>query len=374
MKSQIVVHLTSVHARYDNRILLKQCVSSVNHGYVTFLVVADGKGDEIFNGVNIIDVGNSKGILDRMLRVTKSVYRKALELDGDIYQIHDPELIPKALALKEKGKEVVYDVHEDYITSIKQKTYIPAFLKNFIVRVLDWYEKKSAKKLTVLIAEKYYKERFPNATAILNYPILPANPVKIDYYESPLSKRVIYSGNVTEVRGAFSQSILLNKIPDLNMTFIGYCSPELSKKIREGIRGSLDRFTMIGEGTFVPFKQIAAKYQTEKWLAGLALFPKTKHYEKKELTKFFEYMAYGLPIVCSDFPFWKEFVSIHQCGIAVDPNNEDEVSAALEWLANNPRKHHEMATNGQRAVYKYFNWVNEERKLIKTYQALLHGK
>ena len=57
------------------------------------------------------------------------------------------------------------------------------------------------------------------------------------------------------------------------------------------------------------------------WTAGLALFPDTPHYREKELTKFFEYMAAGLPIICSDFPVWRELVERHRLGLCVDPED-----------------------------------------------------
>ena len=60
-------HLTSVHPRYDTRIFHKMCVSLAGHGHEVALVVADGKGDEIKNRVNI--GAASKGRFDRIRNV-----------------------------------------------------------------------------------------------------------------------------------------------------------------------------------------------------------------------------------------------------------------------------------------------------------------
>ncbi|MBH8881312.1 glycosyltransferase family 1 protein, partial [Pseudomonas aeruginosa] len=46
-----VAHLTSVHSRYDIRIFRKQCRTLSQYGYDVYLVVADGKGDEVKDGV-----------------------------------------------------------------------------------------------------------------------------------------------------------------------------------------------------------------------------------------------------------------------------------------------------------------------------------
>ncbi|MBD3795980.1 MAG: glycosyltransferase family 1 protein, partial [Epsilonproteobacteria bacterium] len=62
MKQTKITHLTSVHDRYDTRIFLKMCTSlATNKNYKVSLVVADGKGDETKNGVNIVDVGAKTG-------------------------------------------------------------------------------------------------------------------------------------------------------------------------------------------------------------------------------------------------------------------------------------------------------------------------
>jgi hypothetical protein len=50
-----ITHLTSAHQRYDTRIFIKMCRSLSLNGYNVSLVVADGKGDEVKNGLSIID-------------------------------------------------------------------------------------------------------------------------------------------------------------------------------------------------------------------------------------------------------------------------------------------------------------------------------
>src|SRR5699024_6459436 len=101
------------------------------------------------------------------------------------------------------------------------------------------------------------------------------------------------------------------------------------------------------------------------------LFPPTAHYMKKELTKFFEYMNAGLPIICSDFPVWKNFVETYQCGIAVDPYDEHAIRQAISYLRNNPERAREMGKNGKEAVTQELNWQSQEEILITWYNTLL---
>ena len=108
-----VAHLTSVHHRHDSRVFLKQCRGLAARGYDVTLVVADGRGDAREHGVSIVDVGRASGRVTRMVGAARKVYRAGLDLNADIYHLHDPELLPYGLLMRRKGKTVVYDAHED---------------------------------------------------------------------------------------------------------------------------------------------------------------------------------------------------------------------------------------------------------------------
>ena len=50
-----IAHVTTVHPRDDIRIFRKECLSLAAAGYETHLVVGDGLGDELRDGVHITD-------------------------------------------------------------------------------------------------------------------------------------------------------------------------------------------------------------------------------------------------------------------------------------------------------------------------------
>ncbi|MEJ7806104.1 MAG: glycosyltransferase family 1 protein, partial [Telluria sp.] len=76
-----IAHLTSAHPRNDTRIFIKQCRTLAASGYDVMLVVADGKGPELRDGVRIVDAGYLDGRLNRMFTTTARVLAQAIALD-----------------------------------------------------------------------------------------------------------------------------------------------------------------------------------------------------------------------------------------------------------------------------------------------------
>ena len=66
-----IIHLSSVHLRYDTRIFIKMCQSLAKKNYDVYLVVGDGRGNENKDNISIIDVGLNKA--NRLSRMTKTV-------------------------------------------------------------------------------------------------------------------------------------------------------------------------------------------------------------------------------------------------------------------------------------------------------------
>lgn len=358
-----VFHLTSVHARYDNRVLNKQCVS-LGQYFDTTLIVADGLGVEEYNGVHILDVGRPQNRISRMLFKAFAVFNLARMQGADAYQIHDPELLPWGFVYSLLGKKVIYDIHEDYITSISIKSYMPIWFRKSLAFVFGGLEKLLSFKMYRLIAEKYYSRRFLDAVAVLNYPAKQTLS-DIEAFDSN-SSVLIYTGNVTPDRGAIKMAEIARELKNFNFKLVGKCNESTYSKLNFG---GLDNLELVGLNRYVPFDEITSNYQ-QGALVGLALFPENKHYAEKELTKFFEYMAVGLPIIASNFPVWKELIEGNDIGICVDVDNHDEIVSAINWLKDNPEDAKEMGLRGKALVKSSLNWEAEFNKLLNLYKEI----
>lgn len=83
--------------------------------------------------------------------------------------------------------------------------------------------------------------------------------------------------------------------------------------------------------------------------------------------KLFEYMAAGLPVICSDEPLWVEEIESVNAGICVNPEDVSAIREAIVKLLNDRELAQEMGRNGRRAVETKYSWTAEAEKLSKFY-------
>ena len=121
--------------------------------------------------------------------------------------------------------------------------------------------------------------------------------------------------------------------------------------------------------SFLSRKEINELYNESK--LGIVLYlPAANHFEAQPI-KMFEYMAAGIPFVCSNFDLWKNIVEKNKCGICVDPTKSEEIVEACNYLLTHDNEAQEMGKNGRECVERCFNWENEEYKLVNFYSQLI---
>jgi len=367
-----VVHLSSVHKDRDVRIFLKECGSLANTAedrpirYDVHLVLTNVE-ERKENGLTIHSVsGDASNRLKRMWTTVNRVYKKALEIDADVYHLHDPELLRIALKLKRAGKKVVYDAHEDLPRQIIGKHYLR--FKKTISKVMERYENKKVRRLdAVVTATPFIRDRFlnihPNTVDINNFPVL--SEVDMSTGNSEKKGQVCFIGGISAIRGTKQLVQAMGKT-SLRCALAG--------AIPDGFRSDLESengWKQVDELGFISRAE-ALKVKSES-IAGIVTFLPLPNHVNAQPNKIFEYMASGLPVIGSHFPLWKEIIEKNDCGICVDPEKPEELTNAMNYLKSNPEKAIEMGERGKKCVLEKYNWGVEEQKLLAMYDGLLQS-
>lgn len=364
-----VCHLTSVHQWNDIRIFHKECKSLSDAGFETHLIVPN-TSNRIESTVHIhsFETENT-GRLKRIRKTTKQVYQLALQIDADIYHFHDPELIPYGLKLRRKGKIVIYDSHEDLPKQVLSKFWIPKVFRLPLSWMVKKYEAYASKRLSAIISVndqicERFKQTNNKVVKVANYPLLEElNSHTTD--ERPKKElQIVYVGSLTETRG-ITELVQAVEGTEIKLILAGNFSPQSYGDSLKQLKG----WGNVDFRGFLNREQIA-EVLLESSLGMVTLHPTPSYVEALPI-KLFEYMSFGLPVVCSNFPIWKEIIDKYTVGVSVDPLNPEQIRQTLLNLLSEKSQMKEMGVNGINAIKKELNWSIEFIKLKDLYSNLL---
>ncbi|PWL28821.1 MAG: glycosyl transferase [Fluviicola sp. XM-24bin1] len=360
-----VAHLSSAHKDRDVRIFHKECSSLASQAELDVHLVLADVDERVENDVTIHSVEGAGGSrIKRMWNTVNKVYKKAVDLDADVYHLHDPELLRIALKLKKRGKKVIYDAHEDLPRQILGKDYLK--FKKTISRVVERYENRVVRKLdAVITATPFIRDRFkqihPNTVDINNFPML--KEVSTEKVDVAKENKICFIGGITRVRGIGE---LVDALDFVEVT----CA--IAGSFPEDFRSTLTSkpgWNKVEELGFID-RDTSLKLKA-KSIAGIVTFLPYPNHINAQPNKIFEYMASGLPVIGSHFDLWKAIIEENKCGICVDPEKPTEIADAISYIQENPEEAIEMGERGRKQVLEVYNWGVEEAKLFILYKNVI---
>ena len=374
-----VCHLASKHKMNDMRIFEKECKSLAKAGFdVTLIGFGDTAKTEVIDGVRCISLFCPiKNNLELLRKRNKMSLETALEVDADIYHLHEPELLPVGMKLKRKGKIVIFDSHEYYGWQLRDNIHkikvikTPAFLMKVFGNLYMRYEKHVCMKIDGVVQVctmndvDYFDHRCQKTLFIRNLPSLSdyTRKTPIDYSQGPA---VAMIGGITKERG-ITQLIEAAYQAKAKLLLAGAFSP----KSYEDELKAMPEYACVDYKGFLDKNGMVALLEQAN--IGASTLLNVGQYDKIDTlpTKVYDYMSMQLPVVISNTDFAQKMNDKYHFAICVDPTNSEVIANAIQWLYEHPEQAVEMGNNGRKAIEEEFNWEKESEKLVDFYKNLL---
>lgn len=364
-----VTHLAWRHRADDIRIFERECQSLSCSGIdVTYLV--PNSENHSAEGVNIVSVDTTTGQRYlRYFRTLRNITSTCHHLNTDIYHIHEPELIPIGILLKNDGKKVIYDSHE-MTRHQKWSAEIPLWQKLPETITAAAFEKAASYLFDgIVAATPEIKKTFPEVKSITvtNFP-------KLENFESneqtvyeDRANHVVYVGGIARKRGIKDMVEAMSLLPehlDVRLQIAGeFTTEQLRKEVI-----SMDGWGSVDFHGWVSHEEVFELLEKSK--VGLICFHPTTNNANGIPNKLFEYMAAGLPVIASDFDSWEKYIKHPSCGRFVDPTSSQEIADQIEWMFKNEARAESMGNNARRMVERRYNWESQAENLIQLYQSI----
>lgn len=347
-----ILHVTTVHPPFDNRIFGMEAKSLAAAGFDVTLattVAQEGRRD----GVRIVPLGPLRDLSRRTDRVGRNV-RALFEMRRpyDIVHVHDPELLlASAIAQRAFGRTIVYDVHEFYDEKFgggdASADWIP---RPVLSAVRQAYNAMEAMVLprsggVVIVSDAMiprYRRYLPDERIALvqNYPNLDEADVAAARSSTPpmAVPYVLHTGGASKNR---SFEVMVDAAERLRADGVSTPIVNLGPVQLEGYppggdRALLDRARAAG----VLLLGSVSHNETLRWIAhaqiGYLPIADNENNRRGQPRKLFEYFLFGLPVVTSDVGRIGSAVKDRGAGLAVAPGDAAAHAAAIASLLADP--------------------------------------
>ena len=375
MAKKTVCVVAPVHAWDDVRVFHKEARTLARAGY-RVIVIARASRREIIDGVEVLPARTATS--SRFLRflALPAVFLQAVGVKADVYHLHNPDTLPIALSLKIIGRKFVYDTHEDFSKKILIRSWIPAILRQPAAGLVVLLERfvSSIANGTIVTQDSVLERIHLSAVLIGNPPRLESAllsrvaDLAAEICTNFNGLRAVYHGNINAARGLFEMVRALeiaNAAVSIRLWLIGSCS---SADLRAAAKLPGWRYV-----DYIPQQpQEQAFAYVARADVGLIVLHNVGDHATTDPNKLYEYMAFGLPFIASNFERWRTRLSGVTAGVFVNPSDVQELAKAEIEMARNPAKRKHMGRRG-RAFVEANSWEHESVKLIELYRRVLNA-
>jgi len=375
-----VAMLAYTHYRSDPRVR-REAEALVKAGHaVTVFCLDDGVASTMIDGVAVNGIFPARyrggNVFAYVLNYGRFVWAALRSLrqhhrqrSFDLVQVHTmPDFLVFAAApLKRLGVPVLLDIHDLMPELFESKFGFGE--RHPVVRLLRWQERRSARfahrclavhrrhgrLLAQRVGEDVTIDVVHNLPDPRWFPLAPlASPC------DPI--RVVYHGTIAHRHGIEVAVKAMHQIHGqfpaarLEVFGDGDAAPAVTALIRQLDASSYSRF----QPGMLPIERLVPALQG----AGIGVIPllqdRFTHYMLP--TKLLEYVAMGVPVICSDLHSVRDYFTEQQIRY-VKPGDAGDLASALQELLSDSRLRRQLAT-AARAFYERESWSAEERAYV----------
>jgi len=359
-----VCHITLKRSANDRRVFHKECQSLAEAGFIVSLITASGD-NETQNGIDKYAIPVPKKYPFSAWFTQRLLFRKAMQINAQIYHIHEYELLGLALKLKSYGKRVIYGCHTDIYSSKLSNYKALEWFSQFSARQCAKKELDIASKLDgIVVSSPYLKNRFlgvhSDLVEVADY------PRQEDFLEEIKSnehteKAWKITGNLDKRRSAVELIQVLSETQHSVQVFGKIFGKNLRNKLSK-MSGWSHLQEVEGQGLE------NRKTFLKDGVGALHLWKNTPAHQVAYPAAFFEYLAMGLPVIFRSQTYLDKLNQTYKFGISIKECDKDSIRNAMAQLNANKQEALQMGKNARKAFEDDLNWTKENKKYLILYR------
>ncbi len=300
---------------------------------------------------------------------------------ADIYHCHDIDALALARlpALFHRGR-VIFDCH-DIMSEIQIRGSVLARLRP-VFRMMERLLPPTAHGL--IAAAQPFAKRMAEASGIDEkevVPVLNCPRTHSIFNSDRLRKRfeiasdcpvLLYLGSINPDRGlSYLMEVIDQLESSIAVVILGPGHPEIREALAAQI-ASIETGDRVYLGDFVALEEVP-----ETLMGATATIIPNRYISEAYNSlpnKLFEAMMAGRPFVCNNIPAMAKIVQDQECGIVLQDEQPQTLSAELNRLLLDPKLSSRLGKNGRNAAEKIYNWESQAENLLGLYDEVSRGK
>lgn len=333
----------------------------------------------------------------KTFRQLASYYVKVLRecLGKNVWAVHLTHIgqLPLSPILKLKQRVVVYDAYERYSVDISEQHF-----RGCLKKPAKWVIEVFENLIVRFFVDAVFVVSTPNEYLLKRYGKY-CNVVKCVYNVPALTSvfkgdlirkfsgdklKIAYIGGIRREKGSDKFLLLARTLRDRKVSFeLHVIGSFASENEHQFFLTSIERFQLSQLVFLHGYMEYPSMIRfLHSCHVGLNLAAGTSRFALIGIgssRKNYTYMSSGMVVVTADVGQLAYLTQKERCGVVLNAVDDvDSLASVIQGLAKNPSKAITFAENGISTIKKWYNWENEQDKVIGVYDQLLwksvHGR